>query len=252
MSRKTANMVGRAEVVHSGSQVGLSMIQITDQDGRMLAFGSTRCLISDISFDEGAEYTPPDLGPTEPADPYLRPPPEDGYFNLEQVMHGIPIDLQRGTIAGERVFPVWHHTGYRPTSIEDGHATGQLPTSPWFSNGGFAIFRGLLAWAAEFTLGAAVYSTLGPNDVFATLDMHIRFTRPALVNSGDLSLAASVNHRGRLLRVLSCNVDNVEGKRVAMATSSALVVKGGVRELRKGRLPDEILAGADGSHDRLY
>ena len=43
----------------------------------------------------------------------------------------------------------------------------------------------------------------------------------------------------------SCNVDNAEGKRVAMATSSALVVKGGVRELSKGRLPDEILAGAN-------
>ena len=33
-----------------------------------------------------------------------------------------------------------------------------------------------------------------------------------------------------------------------MATSSALVVEGGMRELTKGRLPDEILE-ADG-HDR--
>jgi uncharacterized protein (TIGR00369 family) len=30
MSRKTASIVGRAETIHSGSQVGLSMIQITD------------------------------------------------------------------------------------------------------------------------------------------------------------------------------------------------------------------------------
>jgi hypothetical protein len=35
-----------------------------------------------------------------------------------------------------------------------------------------------------------------------------------------------------------------------MATSSALVVEGGVRELCKGRLPDEILAGTDGIEDR--
>jgi len=89
-----------------------------------------------------------------------------------------------------------------------------------------------------------VYSTLSAGDVFATLDMQIRFTRPALINSGDLTLQASVNHRGRLLRVSSCNVDNAEGKRVAMATSSALVVEGGVRELKKGRLPEEILAEA--------
>jgi len=31
MSRQTKNMVGRAETLHAGSQVGLSMIQITDQ-----------------------------------------------------------------------------------------------------------------------------------------------------------------------------------------------------------------------------
>ena len=117
-----------------------------------------------------------------------------------------------------------------------------LPSSAWFSNGGPAIYGGLLAWAADFTMGAAVYSTLSAGDVFATLDMQIRFTRPALINSGDFTLDATVNHRGRLLRVSSCNIDNAEGKRVAMATASALVVPGGVRELRKGRLPEEILA----------
>lgn len=250
MSRKTANMIGRAETVHSGSQVGLSMIQITDQDGRMLAFGSTRCLISEVPVDTGAEYPPPDLGPADPADPYLRPPPEDGYFNLDQVMNGTPIELLQHTIAGEKVFPVWRLTGYRPTAVDDGLIRAVLPTSAWFSNGGPSIYGGLLAWAAEFTMGTAVYSTLGPGDAFATLDMHIRFTRPALINSGDLSLEASVNHRGKLLRVSSCNVDNAEGKRVAMATSSALVVKGGVRELLKGRLPEEILGEAEGTENR--
>jgi len=244
MSRRTTNMIGRAETIHSGSQVGLSMIQITDHEGRLLAFGSTRCLISDVPVDVNATYPAPDLGPSEPADPFLRVPPDDGYFRLDQVMSGKPIDLQRQTIGGEKSFPVWQLTGYRPTSIDDGHVRSVLPSSPWFSNGGPAIYGGLVAWAAEFTLGAAVYSTLAVGDVFATLDMHIRFTRPALVNSGDFTLEASVNHRGRLLRVSSCTVDNAEGKRVAIATSSALVVEGGVHELRKGRLPEEILAEA--------
>jgi uncharacterized protein (TIGR00369 family) len=244
MSRKTANMIGRAESIHSGSQVGLSMIQITDQDGRLLAFGSTRCLISDVPVDMNAQYAPPKVGPTDPPDPYLRAAPEDGYFSRDQIINGTPIELQRLTIAGEKIFPVWHLTGYRPTAVEDGSITCVLPASAWFSNGGPSIYGGLLAWAAEFTMGAAVYSTLGPGDVFATLDMHIRFTRPGLINSGDLTLTSSVSHRGRLLRVSSCNVDNAEGKRVAMATASALVVEGGVRELCKGRLPEEILAGA--------
>ncbi len=244
MSRKTTNMIGRAETIHAGSQVGLSMIQITDHEGRLLAFGSTRCLIADVPVDLQAEYPPPNPGPSDSPDPYLRAPPETGYFSLDQVLNGTPIDLQRRTIAGEKIFPVWQLTGYRPTSVDDGHIKGVLPSSPWFSNGGPSIYGGLLAWAAEFTMGAAVYSTLSAGDVFATLDMHIRFTRPAVINSGPFTLDGSVNHRGRLLRVSSCNVDNAEGKRVAMATSSALVVEGGARELRKGRLPEEILVEA--------
>lgn len=246
MSRNTTNMIGRADTVHSGNQVGLSTIQITDQDGRMLAFGSTRCMISDINADTDADYPPHEPGPNDPVDPYLRPPPDDGYFSLDQVMNGIPIDLQRITIKGEKIFPVWRLTGYRPTAVDDGLFRAVLPSSDWFSNGTLSIYGGLLAWAAEFTMGAAVYSTLGPGDVFATLDMHIRFIRPALINSGDLSVEASVNHRGKLLRVSSCNVDNAEGKRVAMATSSALVVEKGVHELSKGRLPDDILEDTEG------
>ncbi|MGE5345201.1 MAG: PaaI family thioesterase [Acidithiobacillales bacterium] len=250
MSRKTVNIVGRAETVHSGSQVGLSMIQITDQDGRMLAFGSTRCLVSDVRVDPHAAYPAPDLGPADPVDPYLRPAPEDGYFNLQEVLRGTPIALQQRTVTGEKIFPVWRLTGYRPTLVEDGHVRAVLPSVAWFSNGSPSIYGGVLAWAAEFTMGAAVYSTLSAGEVFGTLDMHIRFTRPALVGSGDLTLTATVSHRGKRLRVSSCNVDNAEGKRVAMATSSALVIEGGIRELMKGRLPDEILEGAEGNGDR--
>src|SRR5215471_14105496 len=120
MSRKTSNMVGRAETVHAGNQVGLSMIQITDQDGRMLAFGSTRCLISDVPVDPNATYAAPDLGPSEPSDPYLRPAPEDGYFSLDEVMNGVPIELLRRILDWKTPIPVWRLTGYRPTVIEDG------------------------------------------------------------------------------------------------------------------------------------
>jgi uncharacterized protein (TIGR00369 family) len=248
MSRKTTSLVARAETIHSGTQVGLSVVEVTDQDGRMLAFGSTRCLIVDVPPTSEAPDPLPGLGSADSAsDPYLRSPPEDAYFSLDEIMSGIPIELQRRTVAGDKIIPVWRLTGYRTTAVDDGRSSASLPSSAWFSNGGPSIYGGLLAWAAEFTMGTAVYSTLPAGDVFATLDMHIRLTRPALVNSGNLTLTAAVNHRGRRLRVSSCNVDDANGKRVAMATSSALVVEGGARELRKGRLPDEILAETSGT-----
>ncbi|HET7453116.1 MAG TPA: PaaI family thioesterase [Thermoanaerobaculia bacterium] len=248
MSRKTSNMVGRAEVIHSGNQVGLSMVQITDQDGRTLAFGSSRCLVVDALAAGGGGETGPaaSRGANAAPDPWQRPAPE-GHFTFDQITNGVPIELQRLALADAPRFPIWRLTGFRGVAVEDGHFEATLPCSPWFSNGGPAIYGGLLAWAAEFTMGAAVYSTLPPGDVFGTLDMQIRFMRPALVGPAPLRLTASVRHRGRRLRIAACDVDDAEGRRVAMATSSALVVEGGVRELMKGRLPEEILAAPEGA-----
>jgi uncharacterized protein (TIGR00369 family) len=246
ISRQTTSLVGRAESVHSGTQVGLSNIHVLDQDGRLLAFGSTRCLIADVPVDPRAEYPAPDTGPDDPPDPYLRPAPTEAcYWSREELANVQPIVLQRGTLASGVAFPCWRLTGYRPTRVEPGQVTGVLPSSAWFSNGGPSVYGGLLAWAADFTMGASVYSMLGPGDGFATLDMHIRFIRPALVNCGNLTYSASVTHAGKRLRVASCNIDNAEGKRVAMATMSALVVEGGVRELLAGRAPHEVFAGGE-------
>lgn len=244
MSRRTTHMVGRSSVLHAGREVGLSSIEILDPDGRRLAFGSTRCLITDAPVDLAADYPAPRTGPDEPPDPYLRPPPEGFYFSRDEMEHGVPIDLQRTTLDPTRVFPIWRLTGYRVRSVADGAIEAELPASPWLSNGGPAIYGGALAWAADFTMGAASYSTLGAGDVFGTLDLHIRFTRPAMVGCGPLVLRSTVRHRGKRLRVTACEIDDAEGRRVAMATSSVLVARGGARALIEGRREEEVVAEA--------
>jgi uncharacterized protein (TIGR00369 family) len=250
MSRQTRNVVGRAQTIHTSTQLGLSTLEITDQDGRMLAFGTTRCVVSDVPIDPHAELPAPDTGPTDPPDPYLRPPPERGYLTRDEILNGRPIELQRKTFDSNHAFPVWSFTGLRPTLVEDGRFHATIPTSRWLSNGGPALYGGLLAWAADFAMGASVYSTLGPGDVFATLDLHVRFLRPVPLDSGDLTVRGEVRHRGRRLQVATCDLDTADGKRVAMATSSVMLVPGGMRELMKGRMPDEILATTDPGETR--
>ena len=244
ITSQTETIIGHANTVHSGSQVGLSTVLITDQQGRSLAFGSSRCLIADFPVNQEESFPEPDLGPTAPVDPYLRDVPASNFCNLEDFGDWTPIELQRATIRENRSHPVWQFTGYKPIRVEDGFFQATLPSSPWFSNGSFSINGGLLAWAAEFTMGAAEYSTVAPGDLIATLDMHIRFTRPANIGSDPLALTAKVHHRGRQLRVSSCEIESAEGKRVAMATGSALVIPGGARMLSEGMKPEEIIASA--------
>lgn len=247
LSRSSGSLVGRAGVVHSGTQVGLSTVLLTDPEGRTVSFGSSRCLIVDMPIDRDVEFPPPETGPDQPADPHLREPPDGFYLSPSQASDGVPIELQREIIAGRLWPPIWQLTGFEPVAVEDGTATTRLPTSPWFSLGGPAIYGGMVAWAAEATMAAANYSTLPAGDFPATLDMNIRFARPALVNSGGLTMTAGVTHRGRRLRMMSCEVTNAEGKRVALASSSALVVPYGARDLAKGLLPADIVQARAGN-----
>ena len=216
-------------------------IEISDREGRLMAYGTTRCLIVDTPFDLNAEYPEPETGPDEPEDPYLRPPPDDSYFDLETIVNGRPIDVQHRIIAGEVTPNTARLFGWRWEVESPGSVTGIAPTTAWFSAGAPFLYGGAIALLAESAMGSAVYSTLDPGEVFATLDMNIRFTRPVPIDSGELKAVGRVQHSGRRLRIASADLINAEGKRVAMATSSALVVPGGVMELMRGTPPEKLL-----------
>ncbi len=239
-TRETGNLVGRASSIHQGRQVGLSSVEISDRNGRLMGYGTTRCLINDVPVDPDAEYPEPDTGPDDPPDPYLREAPTDGYFDSETILSGVGLDIQRRILAGEVVPNIWRFSGYRWDEVAEGRATVRASTTPWFSAGGPNLYGGAIAWMAEAAMGSAVLSTLDVGEVFGTLDMNVRFVRPAMVDSGDMTIAAQVQHRGRRLRIASAEVTGADGKRIAIATSSALLIPGGVKDLLRGRLPEEI------------
>lgn len=240
-TRETGNIVGRASTIHVGRQAGLSQVEISDRNGRIMGHGTTRCLITDIPIDPDAELPEPDLVAADSPDPFEREAPSDGYFDLETVLNGNPCDIQDRLIAGEVVPNMNRLSGGTFRRSAPGSMTLTFPTSAWFSAGGPALYGGAIAWMAEAAMGSAVYSTLGAGEVFGILDLNVRFTRPALINSGDLTISADVQHRGRRLRIASADVTNAEGKKVAMASSSALVVPGGIKALIQGWIPDEVV-----------
>lgn len=238
---ETENLVGRAVSIHQSRQVGLASVEISDRNGRLMGYGTTRCLISDVPVDLEADYPEPGTGPDEPPDPYLREAPTDGRFQLETAVTGVPIELQHRVIGGEIVPNLQRLSGVRWGDIEEGRGSLTFPTSPWFSAGGPALYGGVIAWMAEAAMGSVVYSTLSPGEVYGTLDLNVRFIRPALINSGDVTVTAEVQHSGRRLRVASAEMTSADGKRIALATSSVLMVPGGIQAMIEGRRPEEVL-----------
>jgi uncharacterized protein (TIGR00369 family) len=141
--------------------------------------------------------------------------------------------------------PVARLTGLEPVFAAGGRSQVTLPTSPWFSNGGPAIYGGVLAWLADLTMGAAAYSLLDVGGLNAPLDLNVRYVRPALINSGRLTAEARVIHQGNRLRVLQAEVRSEEQKPVAVATSSMLVLPNGAFDLIEGKPAHEIIGGSD-------
>jgi len=241
-TRRSRNFIGRAQLLHVGREIGISDVRVEDGEGRLLAYGSTRCVFTDVPFDPDRPLPPTPEPSGDPPDPYLRPVPDGLYGDAATLETVPPIDVMRRVIDGEiHGGPISEMFGWIPESVEPGRSVHRMRKTPWLSAGGPAMYGGALALACDFALGGAVYSTLEPGCVFATLDMEVRFLRPVYLDDQHLVVTGELRHPGRTIRVASAEITDSQGKRVAIATGSALVVPGGLRQLLGGRLPDEIV-----------
>jgi uncharacterized protein (TIGR00369 family) len=241
-TRETGNYIGRARTLHIGRKEGLSQIHIEDRHGRLLAYGSTRCIINDVPIIDGLEPAP--LEPTidDPPAPYLRHAPEDLYVDLEELSARPMIaNMRRWATGAWPLGPASLVLGHRFVDVMEGRAVVQIPTSPWFSNGGPFVHGGVIAWACDFALNAAMASTLGAGEALATVDLEVRFLRPVPIDSGALTAVADVKQAGKRLRVASMSLEDDRRRPVAIASGSSLVVPGGIRQLMHGKLPDEVV-----------
>src|SRR2546423_125079 len=61
---------------------------------------------------------------------------------------------------------------------------------------------------------------------FSPLDLKVNFLRPVAPYPGELVARARIVHRGRTIAVATCEIVNAEGKTVALATASVLILPG--------------------------
>lgn len=233
VNRDTAAIVGRATTLHANRRVGVSTGEITDADGRLLAHGSTRCVVLEVPT---APLGTSPSGPREypSPDPYLRPVIGD-VRPAEVWNERNGLEILRGYLDGEfGPFPLAHLVGGRPIAIDDGRATMRLPTNPWLCGTGPALYGGAIAYLVQSSMEGAILTTLPPATLYATLDLRVHLLRPMFPNTGDLTANAEVEHRGRLVRVATARVLDEAGRTTALARASAMVVPDGIRRMLRG------------------
>ena len=219
-------LIARGTVIHAGRRQALSEARIEDAAGALLAHATSRCVLQPLPFDPpGApgELAPVDAPRFETPDPHLRAPEGDVMPQTTWDETG-GLDLVQLWQKGERApAPVCVFLGLRPYEVAERTVAITMPASLWFCTGFGTFYGGAVTAFADAAINTAVMTTLPAGTSFGTLDLKVNFLRPVTPDGRDLVARAIVEQRGRTIAVSTCSIDDADGKRVAMATGSAMI-----------------------------
>jgi uncharacterized protein (TIGR00369 family) len=156
MSVQCGTLIARSRLVHVGRAVGLATVSVEDARGRVIAHGTTRCVLSALdpaSIPQDLTEPTAKLDDISPLDT-----PLEGRFADQAFIDSAPgrefvIEVMAGS-------PFVTLLGLELDEIDDGRAVVRMRSSPWLANPGGVVFGGFIALLAEATASCAVLSLL--------------------------------------------------------------------------------------------
>jgi uncharacterized protein (TIGR00369 family) len=119
--------------------------------------------------------------------------------------------------------PVAALIGFSIEPLGDGQAIGRLEAGPQHANPMGTLHGGILCDVADAAMGMAFVTTLKPDESFTTMSLIINFFRP--VWEARLRFDARVVNRRKNTGYLECDITDHDGKRIAKATSTCVVLR---------------------------
>jgi uncharacterized protein (TIGR00369 family) len=214
-------------LIHGGRSLALSDVVIEDSAGRLIAHGTSRCVVFEPMGPPPSER--PVLDRVEPvvyetADPYERRPAEGFVIPQEMWDEHTGLELLQMLIAGAiEVPPLTRLTGMRATEAAEGTCTFTMPAHEHLCSPLKTVQGGSIAMLADATMLCAVQTTAARRTVMFPVDLKVNFLRPVFPDGTDLTARATILHRGKSVSVAQCEVTNAEGKRVALGIGTVLI-----------------------------
>ena len=137
---------------------------------------------------------------------------------LSESVHPLLQKVLGGTV------PIAELLGFRFEEAAGGRAVGSLRSGPQHANPMGTLHGGVLCDLADAAMGVAFVTTLAPDESFTTVTFSIDFFRPVWQTL--LRADARVINRGRNVGYLECEVTDTDGKHVAKARSTCVVLRG--------------------------
>lgn len=137
----------------------------------------------------------------------------------------MPVDEQilRSLHIPREPAPVAKLLGMKLESAGPGLSTFTMDVDQRHHNPMGSVHGGILGDLADAAMGYAVISTLAKEETFTTVEFKVNFLRPAF--QGKLRCHARVDTRGKTIAYAVADILNEEGKVVAKAVSTNLIVK---------------------------
>jgi uncharacterized protein (TIGR00369 family) len=230
----SGTLTAKGRLIHAGQSTGVSLVEVTDEAGRLLAVTSTRCAILprvEVPWEviEQALKNPPRL--REPAWPSPHPyeRPVVGEVLAQDIWDGTDgLGVLRSLIAGDLPAPpLARFCGIAPVEAQAGTTTWKMPASEWLCapiQG--RLYGGAIAMLAGTAIDGTVQTTIPAGTAFAPVDLKVYFLRPVSPDGRDLTARGTVIHRGRSIAIGTSEVFDADGKKVAVATGSAVILPG--------------------------
>jgi uncharacterized protein (TIGR00369 family) len=231
------DIVARGRVIHTGRSLALSEAVLTDGDGREVAHATSRCFVfPPIPAPPAPPTEAFDVPAYDSPDPYQRP--VQGWIAGAGLDHLSGLDLWRGCVAGEvEPPPLAYLTGTKPVVVEEGSTTWTMPASPWLCSPTGFVEGGFLVYLADCAVTTSSHTLVPAGVACAAIDVTVKFIRPAPPDGRPLTAVGRVVNHGKSLSVATAEIRNADGKLVATALGSSMLLPG--RSLSRVVVEDE-------------
>jgi uncharacterized protein (TIGR00369 family) len=224
----SGTLIARGRLIFAGRTLGLSEVVVEDAQGRLVAHGTSRCMIfppmgpPPSEVPDPAPWEPP---PDDPPDPYLRRPISGEVLGQDVFDSMSGLDIMRAHLAGELPAPpISHLMGLVPTAASEGTSTFVIPATEWLCSPLGTVEGGVIALLADTAMVGAVETTVPPRTSFAPLDLKVNFLRPVQPDGREVRAEGSLVHRGKSLAVARAELFDADDRRVAVGTATTMIL----------------------------
>ncbi|WP_326779280.1 PaaI family thioesterase [Streptomyces sp. NBC_01445] len=115
--------------------------------------------------------------------------------------------------------------GMRVDDVDHGRVVMSLKTRPDFTNPLGTVHGGIAATLLDSVMGCAVHTTLPAGVGYTTLELKVNYIRASHVNGQKLTASGTVIHAGRRTATAEGKVVDDNGKLIAHATTTCLILQ---------------------------